>query len=92
MNTTIQKQILKDFMSRVNKLTLGRTTYDKFYGKVKLIKSADHSKFNPVCNRSGMTSTGCGTRKFSVSNSHLIPNGSYTLTGLRSKLAEAIKL
>lgn len=92
MNKTINKQSFKKFMARVNKLTLGRSTTDRIYGSVTLIKSADHSKFNSFYKRTGITASGHGTRKFSVSNSHLIPNGSYTLTGLRSKLSEAIKL
>lgn len=91
-NKTSNVQLFKKFMARVNKLTLGRSTADQIYGSVTLIKSADHRKYNSTYNRTGITSNGHGTRKFSVSNSHLIPNGSYTLTGLRSKLAEAIKL
>lgn len=90
MNIAMQNTILKDFMSRVNKLVVGKSTADKFYGKVTLKKAADHSKFNPVINRTGITSTGSGTRKFSVSGSRMIPNGSYTLTGLRAKLTSAI--
>ena len=85
MNTT-QKYRLNSFMSRVNKLTLGRSTKDKFYGKVTLIKSADHSRGKcEALNRTGM-----GTRKFSVSGSKMIRNGAYTLNGLRAKLTEAI--
>lgn len=85
-NTATQEKILKSFMSNVNKLSVGRSTTDKYYGKVTLIKSADHSKaYNKYCNR-----TGYGTRKFSVARSMMIPNGCYTLGGLRSKLDSAI--
>ena len=83
---TTQEYILDSFMSNVNKLTLGRSTKDKFYGKVTLIKSADHSRGK--CE--ALNRTGYGTRKFSVSGSKMIHNGSYTLGGLRAKLTEAI--
>ena len=85
MNTT-QEYILNSFMSRVNKLTLGRSTKDKFYGKVTLIKSADHSRGK--CE--ALNRTGYGTRKFSVSGSKMIKNGAYTLGGLHAKLTEEI--
>lgn len=83
---TTQEYILNSFMSRVNKLTVGRSTKDKFYGKVTLIKAADHSKgYCESLNRTGM-----GTRKFAVSGSKMIANGAYTLGGLRKKLTAAI--
>lgn len=86
MNTDIKQKILKDFMARVNKLTVGRSTSDKYFGKVTLKKSADYTKgINKFLGR-----TGYGTRKFSVSGSRTIKNGSYTLTGLRAKLEAAI--
>ena len=85
MNTT-QEYILDSFMSRVNKLSVGRSTKDKFYGKVTCIKPADYSKgFNTYLNR-----TGYGTRKFALAGSKMIANGSYTLSGLRKKLTAAI--
>jgi hypothetical protein len=88
MSKAMQEYILKDFMTRVNKLTVGRSTKDKFYGKVTCIKSADYGKgFNCYLNR-----TGYGTRKFSVSGSKIISNGAYTLGGLRKKLTGAIEL
>lgn len=90
MSKEIQNKILKDFMSRVNKLTVGRSTSDKFYGKVTLRKAADRSKFNARVNRYGITSSGNGTRKFYLSGSKMINDGTYTLTGLRSKLTAAI--
>ena len=81
-----QEYILDSFMTRVNKLTVGRSTKDKFYGKVTCIKSADYSKgYCEALNRSGY-----GTRKFSVSGSKMIANGAYTLGGLRKKLTAAI--
>lgn len=81
-----QENILKSFITRVNKLTVGRSTKDKFYGKVTLVKSADYSKgYNEYLGRSGY-----GTRKFSVSGSKMIANGKYTLGGLRAKLEAAI--
>lgn len=83
---TMQEYILDSFMTRVNKLTLGKSTKDKFYGRVTLIQNADHSRgYVEHLNR-----TGYGTRKFSVSGSKMIPNGKYTLGGLRNKLTEAI--
>jgi len=69
----VQKQILDSFMSRVNKLSVGRTTKDKYYGTVRLVTPAI-----------------CCARKFSVSGSRMIPNGAYTIGGLRKKLSEAI--
>jgi hypothetical protein len=73
-------------MSRVNKLTVGRSTKNKSVGKVTLIKAADYSKGKPnQFNRAGY-----GTRKFAVSESKMIANGAYTLGGLRKKLTTAI--
>lgn len=73
---------INEFMTRVNKLTLGRSTSDGQFGRVTLKKSADHSKGrNAFLGR-----TGYGTRKFAVSGSQMISNGSYTLSGLRAKL------
>jgi hypothetical protein len=83
---TTQEYILDSFMTRVNKLTVGRSTKDKFYGKVTLIKAADYSK--GYCD--SLKRTGYGTRKFAVSGSKMIANGAYTLGGLRKKLTAAI--
>lgn len=83
---TTQEYILDSFMSRVNKLTVGRSTKDKFYGKVTLIKSADNSRGK--CE--ALNRTGYGTRKFSVSESKMIANGKYTLKGIRNALLNAI--
>lgn len=73
------------FMTRVNKLTLGRSTSDGHFGRVTLKKSADMTKglknYNAFLGRHGY-----GTRKFSVSGSQVINNGSYTLKSLRAKL------
>lgn len=77
MNKTVQNEIMKSFMSRVNKLNRKQlTTSDKFFGTVKLVKSASESA--------------TGTRKFSVRNSCMIRNGSYTIGGLRNALTKAI--
>ena len=85
-NKDIQKSILNSFLTKVNKLTVGRRTKDKFYGTVTLRKAADYSKgHNSFLNRSGY-----GTRRFSVSGSKFIKNGSYTLGGLRKALTAAI--
>lgn len=76
MNTEIQNEIMKSFMSRVNKLTVGRSTYDKFFGTVTLKKAATETKNS--------------SRKFSVSDSSMIRSGAYTLGGLRKALSKAI--
>lgn len=80
-NTKMTNKI-NAFMTRVNKLTLGRSTSDERFGRVTLKKSADMTKgYNAFLGRRGY-----GTRKFSVSGSQVIPNGSYSLSGLRTKL------
>ena len=87
MSKAMQEYILKDFMTRVNKLSVGRSTKDKFYGKVTCIRSADYGRgYNCYLDR-----TGYGTRKFAVSGSKMISNGAYTLSGLRKKLTAAIE-
>lgn len=75
MNTEIQNEIMTTFMARVNKLTVGRKTSDKFFGTVSLKKPA--------------SATASGSRKFSV-KSKMIKSGSYTLSGLRKALSTAI--
>ena len=86
MKKNTQEKILASFISRVNKLTVGRSTSDKFYGTVTLVQSADYSRGrNDFLGRMGY-----GTRKFSVSGSKMISNGKYTLAGLRTKLQAAI--
>lgn len=76
---------INEFLTRVNKLTLGRSTADETFGSVTLKKSADYTRgHNAFLGRSGY-----GTRKFSVSKSQVIPSGSYTLAGLRAKLLTA---
>lgn len=90
MNTDIQRSILNSFLTRCNKLTVGKSTKDKFYGRVTLRKSADLTKYNSKINRYGITAKGNGTRKFYVSGSKMINDGTYTLTGLRKALSEVI--
>lgn len=90
MSKEIQSKILKNFMTRVNKLVVGQSVSDKFYGKVTLRKAADQSKFNARLNRRGITAKGHGTRKFYLSGSKMINDGTYTITGLRAKLTAAI--
>ena len=85
--TNKQETILRGFMSNVNKLTPGRSCFDKFYGRVTCIRAADYSKGkNNFLGRSGY-----GTRKFSVSKSAFVKSGAYTLGGLRAKLQAAIR-
>jgi len=86
MNKIIQENILNSFLSRVNKLTVGRSTSDKFYGRVTLKSSADYSRGH----NSYLGRFGYGTRKFTVAKSNMIPNGTYTLGKLRAKLQDAI--
>ena len=69
---TTKQQIVKNFMANVNKLSVGRSTYDKYFGKIKLYKKA----------------TGYGTRRFSVSESTVLPSGgNYTLGSIRKVLS-----
>ena len=85
-NITSQEYILKSFLSNVNKLTPGKSTFDKYFGRVTCIKEADHTRaYNKHINR-----TGYGTRKFSVAKSTLIPSGKYTLGTIRRELSDAI--
>lgn len=78
---------LNTFMDRVNKLTVGRSTSDDKFGRVTLKKAADTKRgYNAFLKRNGY-----GTRKFAVTKSALIPNGSYTLGGLRKKLTAAVE-
>lgn len=65
---------LNAFMSRVNKLSVGRSTSDEIFGTVTL-KSAATCK---------------SARKFAVSNSSVIHNGAYKLGGIRQALTNAI--
>lgn len=82
------KHIVKQydsFMTNVNKLSVGKSTYNPIFGRVTLIQPADYSKgTNMFLGRAGY-----GTRKFSVSKSTVISNGKYTLGGLRKKLKDA---
>lgn len=82
MDTATQSEILASYMARVNKLTLGKRTSDKFFGEAKLVKSARATKKSP---------TGYGTRKFKISGSKNIVDGTYTLGKLRAALVEAIQ-
>lgn len=80
----MKESIVKEFMNRCNKLVVGRSVSDEKFGKVTLIRAADHSKgWNEFLGRSGY-----GTRRFAVSGSKTVANGSYTLGGLRKKLTE----
>ena len=70
---TKKQQFFKDFMANVNKLSVGRSTYDKYFGNVKLYKKA----------------TGYGTRRFSVSDSLIMnAGGNYSLGTIRKQLVE----
>lgn len=82
----IHESNLKTFMSRVNKLVLGKSTSDEFYGRVTLVKPADRTKTVAAYrNRAGY-----GTRRFKLTDSKLIKNGRYTLRTLRAKLTKAV--
>ena len=73
---------LKDFMWRVNKLSVGRSTSDELFGRVTCKSYAvEKGSYGQHMNRSKY-----GTRKFTVSGSKLIANGKYTFKGLREKI------
>ena len=65
---------IRSFLENVNKLdkTVHKQTHSEKFGTVKLVKAATESKN--------------GKRMFSVKNSTVVKNGSYTLGGLREKL------
>lgn len=65
---------IRSFLENVNKLDkfVHKQTHSEKFGTVKLIKAATESKN--------------GKRMFSVKNSTVVKNGSYTLGGLREKL------
>ena len=72
--TKTTKRAVESFMSNVNKLDkfVRTETHSEKFGTVKLVKAATESKN--------------GKRMFSVKNSSVVKNGSYTLGGLREKL------
>ena len=72
--TKITKYSVESFMTNVNKLDkfVHLQTHSEKFGTVKLVKAATESKN--------------GKRMFSVKNSTVVKNGSYTLGGLREKL------
>ena len=72
--TKITKYSVESFMTNVNKLDkfVHLQTHSEKFGTVKLVKTATESKN--------------GKRMFSVKNSTVVKNGSYTLGGLREKL------
>lgn len=82
MDMEQQMEIMEKYMARVNKLVVGRSTTDKFFGKAELVKAAKPTKKIP---------SGYGTRKFKVTDSKNIADGTYTLGKLRAALAEAIQ-
>ena len=72
--TKTTKYMVSSFLENVNKLDkfVHKQTHSEKFGTVKLVKSATESKN--------------GKRMFSVKNSSVVKNGSYTLSGLREKL------
>ena len=72
--TKTTKWTVESFLKNVNKLDkfVHTQTHSEKFGTVKLVKSATESKN--------------GKRMFSVKNSSVVKNGSYTLSGLRAKL------
>ena len=72
--TKTTKWTVESFLKNVNKLDkfVHTQTHSEKFGTVKLVKSATESKN--------------GKRMFSVKNSTVVKNGSYTLGGLREKL------
>lgn len=77
----LESYILAKFLTRVNRLSKDNpTTSDMIYGRVTF-----HSKA-----RTANSKRINGTRKFILSKSRLISNGTYTLPTLRAKLTAAI--
>ena len=72
--TKTAKWAVESFLKNVNKLDkfVHTQTHSEKFGTVKLIKAATESKN--------------GKRMFSVKNSSVVKNGSYTLGRLREKL------
>ena len=72
--TKTTKYMVRSFLENVNKLDkfVHKQTHSEKFGTVKLVKAA--------------TETKNGKRMFSVKNSSVVKNGSYTLGGLREKL------
>lgn len=77
----LESYILAKFLTRVNRLSKDNpTTSDMIYGRVTFrskARTANSKRIN-------------GTRKFILSKSRLISNGTYTLPTLRAKLTAAI--
>ena len=72
--TKTTKYMVRSFLENVNKLdkTVHKQTHSEKFGTVKLVKAA--------------TETKNGKRMFTMKNSTVVKNGSYTLGGLREKL------
>lgn len=72
--TKTTKYMVSSFLENVNKLDkfVHKQTHSEKFGTVKLVKAATESKN--------------GKRMFSMKNSTVVKNGSYTLGGLREKL------
>ena len=72
--TKTTKYMVRSFLENVNKLDkfVHTQTHSEKFGTVKLVKAATESKN--------------GKRMFSVKNSSVVKNGSYTLGGLRERL------
>ena len=72
--TKTTKYMVSSFLENVNKLDkfVHKQTHSEKFCTVKLVKAATESKN--------------GKRMFSVKNSTVVKNGSYTLGGLREKL------
>jgi hypothetical protein len=77
----LESYILAKFLKRVNRLSKDNpATADEIYGRVTF-----HSKA-----RTANSKRIYGSRKFNLSKSQIISNGTYTLPTLRAKLTAAI--
>lgn len=77
----LESYILAKFLKRVNRLSKDNpATADEIYGRVTFRSKARTSNSKRIY----------GSRKFNLSKSHLISNGTYTLPTLRAKLTAAI--
>lgn len=77
----LESYILAKFLKRVNRLSKDNpATADEVYGRVTFRSKARTANSKRIY----------GSRKFNLSKSHLISNGTYTLPTLRAKLTAAI--
>lgn len=73
--TVVDSEVVDNFLKNVNKL--GGNSKQTSYPMIGTVKYCGHYNAS-------------GARKFSVSNSSLVRNGSWSLRGLREALHEAI--